>query len=151
MDITVFVECSKDSKNVLKKTDEGFKIIKTLREPFPASYGFIPKTHNVDGFPLDVMVLTKEPVGEGTLITARPIGVIRLRGKIPDDILIAVPIHDDKFKKIKELKDIPEMMLDDIKNFLEMFKENKIERIFGAEHAERSVKRSFELYERESG
>ena len=43
---------------------------------YPANYGFIPHTLADDGDPLDVLVVTPYPVAPGSVIRARPVGVL---------------------------------------------------------------------------
>ena len=45
---------------------------------YPANYGFIPQTLADDGDPLDVLILSCEPVYPLTLVTARPIGLMTM-------------------------------------------------------------------------
>ena len=52
---------------------------------YPANYGFIPRTLGGDGDPLDVLVLTSEPLMSGVLVEARPIGMIVMIEDCIDD------------------------------------------------------------------
>src|ERR1700760_2523442 len=62
---------------------------------YPANYGFIPRTHCDDGDPLDVLVLGQGPVYPLTIVTARAIGVMRMRDeKGIDDKILAVNVVD---------------------------------------------------------
>ena len=45
---------------------------------YPANYGFIPNTLADDGDPLDVLVVTPYPVAPGSVIRARPVGVLNM-------------------------------------------------------------------------
>ena len=61
---------------------------------YPANYGFIPHTLADDGDPLDVLVVTPYPVAPGSVIRARPVGVLHMTDEAGGDAkLIAVP-HD---------------------------------------------------------
>ncbi len=151
--VNVFVECTKGSKEFYKYDEKsGLFILKgMLVEPFPGCYGFIPQTHHIDAEPLDVLVITSEPLKQGILLEARPIGLIRLRARIPDEILIVVPIVDKKYENVKNLEDLEEKELGEIEGFLEKFKNLEIENVFNAEHAKRAVEKSIELYKKRFG
>ena len=45
---------------------------------YPANYGFIPNTLADDGDPLDVLVVTPYPVAPGSVIRARPVGILNM-------------------------------------------------------------------------
>ena len=53
---------------------------------YPFNYGFIPGTHAEDGDAVDVLVISTYPVHPGTVIPARPIGMLEMEdeeGLIP--------------------------------------------------------------------
>ena len=106
---------------------------------------------HIDAEPLDVLVLTSEPLQQGIVLQARPIGIVRLKNKIIDDILIAVSLADKRFEKLFDLTKLPKNTLEKIKQFLEEFKNMEVENIFDSEHAKRSVEHAIELYKREFG
>ena len=158
MKINKMEQGSPNKKNVLITSEKGsrdfcefnedsdaFVLKKVLSNSFPAYYGFIPKTHHIDAEPLDVLVLTNEPLRQGIVVQARPIGLIRLRGKIPDDILIAVLLTEQP----KDLLNLEREEIEKLKNFLEELKEKEVEDVFGTSHAMKSVEKAIELYRRE--
>jgi inorganic pyrophosphatase len=60
---------------------------------YPAAYGTFPCTLAGDGDPLDVLVLTPEPLDTASLIRVRPIGVLQMYDRgAADDKVIAVPL-----------------------------------------------------------
>jgi inorganic pyrophosphatase len=147
--VNVFVECMKDSRDFYEydKDTDNFILKEVLDISFPGAYGFIPKTHHIDGEPLDVLVLISDQTKQGIILPSRPIGVMRLKGKaVPDDVLIAVAVADKNFNKIKDITFID---TEDVKNFLESFKKSKVEFVFDAAHAQRSVDAAIRLYKRE--
>jgi inorganic pyrophosphatase len=75
-------------------------------EPWPASYGYIPETHNpADGDELDILVLATEPLETGSRVQARPVGLLlRPDG---DDKVIGVLVGDPDFGDISRFQDIP--------------------------------------------
>lgn len=145
--INVLITSEKGSRDFCEfdETSEAFILKKVLPDSFPGFYGFIPRTHHIDAEPLDVLVLTTEPLKQGIVVQAKPIGIIRLRGKIPDDILIAVLASD----QTKDLLSLEKEEIEKIKNFLEVLKQKEVEDTFGASHAMKSVERAIELYKRE--
>lgn len=93
---------------------------------YPANYGSMPRTLAGDGDPLDALVLTREPLHPGVLITFRPIGVLRMRddGK-GDEKIIGVPTDkvDPTYSGIRDLKDLPEIERDRIEAFFRVYKD----------------------------
>ncbi len=94
-------------------------------------------------------MLTDRPLQQGTVLEVRPVGVIRMRGNIPDDVLIAIPVEDKKYERIKDLSQLNEAMIKNLKAFLEEFKNSKVENTFDSERAKRAVERSIGLYKKE--
>src|SRR5690606_36305099 len=80
---------------------------------YPASYGFIPHTLADDGDPLDVLVVTPYPVAPGSVIRARPVGVLHMSDEAGGDAkLVAVP-HVKLtvlYKDVQEYTDLPALL-----------------------------------------
>lgn len=148
--VNVFVESEKGSKSYYKYDRKAgmFKLKKVLKTEFPGSFGFIPKTHHVDAEPLDVLLLASASVEKGIAVEARPIGMVRMKAQIPDDVLVAVLVADSEYEKVKDISSIGEDEMKGLKAFLEEFKEMKVENVFDSEHAKKAVRRSIELYQR---
>jgi inorganic pyrophosphatase len=147
--VNVFIECVKGLKDCYEydQNTDNFILKGVLDISFPGAYGFVPKTHNTDSRPLDVLVLTTGDAKQGVIWPSRPIGLVRIKGQIQhDDVLIAVPISDPKYDKIRDISQIGN--LDEIKAFLESFKKSKVEFVFDANHARKSVEVSIKLYKR---
>lgn len=129
-DIYVFIEIPKGS-NIKYEFDEEEKVIKVDRILYtamfyPFNYGYIPGTLEEDGDPLDCLVITYEPLLPGVVINARPIGILITEDEEGiDRKIIAVPTDkiDPRFKNIKDIKDLPESILNQIKHFFEHYKE----------------------------
>jgi len=151
--LNVFIESIKDSRDYYRYDDVTgtFSLQRVLKQEFPGCYGFIPKTHHVDAKPLDVLVLTTGPLELGVVIKVRPIGVIRFKSEIPDDVLIAVPLTDRNYNNIKDVTKLSKDILKKLKEFLEEFKGLDIERVFDAQRAKNAVRRAIELYKKEFG
>lgn len=90
---------------------------------YPSNYGFIPQTLGDDKDPLDILVMTHEPVVPLCLVSARVIGVMRMvdNGE-GDDKIIAVADDDNTLAGIQKLDDLSSQKLDEIRNFFETYK-----------------------------
>jgi len=77
---------------------------------YPTNYGSITSTLADDGDPLDVLVITREPIYPGALIRVRPVGILKMiDGGDIDDKIIAVPVSkvDPTYDDIKTIDDLP--------------------------------------------
>ncbi|MFO0553555.1 MAG: inorganic diphosphatase [Polyangiaceae bacterium] len=90
---------------------------------YPANYGFIPRTHADDGDPLDVLVLTQEPVQPLTIVRARAIGGLRMRDdKGEDDKILAVCVDDPAVSHYQATTELPPHLLKELRRFFEDYK-----------------------------
>lgn len=122
---------------------------------YPANYGYIPNTLADDGDPLDVLVVTPYPVAAGSVIRARPIGVLQMTDEAGGDAkLIAVP-HEKLtplYNDVKEYTDLPPLLLDQIKHFFEHYKDLekgkwvKVEGWEGSNAAKEEIKKAIANY-----
>jgi inorganic pyrophosphatase len=80
--VRMVVEIPKLSTNKYEYDPETnlFRLDRPLYSPvhYPGEYGFIPGTAAEDGDPLDILTLVDEPSYPGTLIAARPLGILRM-------------------------------------------------------------------------
>lgn len=93
---------------------------------YPANYGYVPETLCGDGDPLDVLVITPEPLVAGCVIEARPVGVLRMVDEAGEDAkLLALPTEKacPLLANIQDIADIPELVLKNIKHFFEHYKD----------------------------
>jgi inorganic pyrophosphatase len=93
---------------------------------FPFNYGFVPKTLEEDGDPVDVVLLSYDSVAPGSVVRARPIGLLEMEDENgPDSKIIAVPHEkiDNRFAKIKDINDVDDAVKERIKHFFEHYKE----------------------------
>ncbi|WP_457567539.1 inorganic diphosphatase [Desulfurobacterium sp.] len=93
---------------------------------YPANYGFVPNTLADDGDPIDVLVISRAPVVPGSVIRCRPIGVLIMEDESgQDEKILAVPVDklDLKYKDVKEITDLPEAVLNEIRHFFEHYKD----------------------------
>jgi inorganic pyrophosphatase len=93
---------------------------------YPANYGSIPSSMGGDGDPLDVLVLTREPIVPGALIMVRAIGILNmLDGGEVDNKVVAVPVSavDPTYDGIASMADIPEIEAKRIEAFFRVYKQ----------------------------
>lgn len=145
----------------------------------PALYGFLPRTYSAtrvaelfnnrmgrndiqgDGDPVDICVLTEKDITHGDIIVrARPIGGFRLLDhNMADDKLIAVLEDDAIYSKYKDIKDLPQTVVDRLKHYFTTYKdlpEDKSPRCilidtYGVDVARDVIKRSIEDYNEHFG
>jgi inorganic pyrophosphatase len=123
---SVIIETPRGSRNKYKydPETERMKLSKVMPEGmmFPYDFGFIPDTKADDGDPLDVLVLSDEPMFPGCLVECRLIGVIkanqREKGKENrNDRLIAVAEGSVLYGSVKQLSDLDPAVLSQIEAF----------------------------------
>lgn len=93
---------------------------------YPFNYGFIPATLEEDGDPVDVLVVSNDPLIPGCIIRVRPIGVLETEDeKGYDSKVIAVPSDkiDPRFQNIRDIGDLPEAIRQRIEHFFAHYKE----------------------------
>jgi len=155
-DFPVVIEIPKGSKNKyeLDKETGLLRLDRVLYSSvhYPADYGFIPRTYCDDGDPLDALVLSQEPVYPLTIVTARAIGVMRMRDeKGVDDKIVAVSVHDPAVSDYTDKSQLPAHELRQLKRFFEEYKalEHKtvvVEDLLGPADAVRIITEALELY-----
>lgn len=93
---------------------------------YPANYGYINNTLADDGDPLDVLVITPYPVVPGSVIRARPVGVLKMSDEAGgDEKLLAVP-HEklsQLYNDIQDIDDVPQLLKDQVVHFFENYKD----------------------------
>jgi inorganic pyrophosphatase len=90
---------------------------------FPVEYGFIPQTWFEDNDPLDIMVLSYEPLEVGCITKARPIGVLIMEDEEGEDPkILSVPVTDPRFDGFHDLTDVHPHKLREIQEFFEVYK-----------------------------
>lgn len=93
---------------------------------YPTNYGYIPATLSLDGDPVDVLVVTPVPLMSGSVISVRPVGMLKMTDEAGQDAkLIAVP--SDKlssfYRKIESYHDLPQPLLLSIEHFFAHYKD----------------------------
>jgi len=95
---------------------------------YPANYGFIPNTLSGDGDPVDVLVLAPDVLVPGSVIVAKPIGMLETEDEKGQDAkLVAVPTEkaNPEFGKYNDISELPSELTDKIKYFFENYKKNE--------------------------
>ena len=130
-DIYVAIEIPSNSmpiKYEIEKEFDALFVDRFMATPmfYPANYGYIPNTLADDGDPLDVLVVTPYPVQPGSIIRARPIGILDMSDEAGrDSKVLAVP-HDKLttiYSEVKEPQDLGSLLLDQITHFFEHYKD----------------------------
>ncbi len=86
-------------------------------------YGFVPQTWAEDGDPLDIMLMTYEPLEVGCLVKVRLIGALIIEDeKGLDAKMLSVPVNDARFDGVKDISDVHPHKLKEIQEFFETYK-----------------------------
>jgi inorganic pyrophosphatase len=90
---------------------------------FPVEYGFVPQTWFDDNDPLDIMVLSYEPLEVGCVVKTRVIGVLIMEDEEGEDPkILSVPTGDPRFNGYNDLTDVHPHKLREIQEFFEVYK-----------------------------
>jgi len=90
---------------------------------FPVEYGFIPQTWYTDNDPLDVMVLSYEPLEVGCIAKTRVIGALVMEDEEGEDPkILSVPTGEPRFDGINDLSGVHPHKLSEIQEFFEVYK-----------------------------
>ena len=134
----------------------------------PALYGFVPRTFcdsavqrlspksvRGDGDPLDICVLSERPIARSEIIVrARVVGGLQMIDNgDADDKIIAVLDNDYVYGTAREVKDLPDVLVERLHHYFETYKlvperpsQVSIERIYGRSHALKVVKAAIRDY-----
>lgn len=125
--------------------------------PYPANYGFLPRTLDEDGDPLDALVLMQNPVVPLSILRVAPIGVVKLTDRDErDDKLLCVHIDDPTYAPYRTVADLPKHERDALEWFFQGYKETMqrgvhLEGFEGTEEAHASVERCRARYRERFG
>ena len=93
---------------------------------YPANYGSIPGTLCDDGDPLDILIISEQPIAKGTLVEARPLGVLDMDDDGEKDYkVLAIPTSTRR--RYRNLDDVDPLFRRISRNFFAHYKdlENK--------------------------
>lgn len=130
-DIYVAIEIPANSSPIKYEIDgdlDALMVDRFMATPmfYPANYGYIPQTLSEDGDALDVMVVTPYPVVPGSVIRARPIGILNMSDEAGKDAKVLAVPHDKLsvlYKDVKEPSDLPPLLIQQIEHFFENYKD----------------------------
>lgn len=155
-EITTIIEINKGSKNKYEVDKETGLIaldrVSHTAQDFPFDYGFVPQTLWEDGDPLDVIVLTTNPLFPGVMVTVRPVAILNMTDSGDSDAkVIAVPKDDPRWENVKDISDINPHTLKEIDHFYMTYKklQNKVVETHGfngAAEAKAAFAKSIEAY-----
>lgn len=124
--LEVIIETPRGSRNKLKydpSTDK-FKLSKVMPEGmvFPYDFGYVPSTKADDDDPLDVLLLTDEPLFPGCVVESRLIGAIEAEQTqegetYRNDRVIAVATASLLYSDIEDLDELNPIVLKQIEDF----------------------------------
>lgn len=126
---------------------------------YPANYGYVPATLSEDGDPVDVLVIAPVPILSGSVITCRPIGLLKMTDESGVDAkILAVPIPKltKMYENIKTYEDLPKPLLLSLEHFFKHYKDLeegkwvKIDGWEGIEAAKSEIVASLLRYEKEN-
>jgi inorganic pyrophosphatase len=90
---------------------------------FPVDYGFVPQTWYDDNDPLDIMVLSYEPLEVGCIVKVRVIGALIVEDEAGEDAkILSVPVSDARFDGYHYMSDVHPHMIREIQEFFETYK-----------------------------
>jgi inorganic pyrophosphatase len=90
---------------------------------FPVEYGFVPQTWYHDDDPLDIMILSYEPLEVGCIAKVRPIGVLIMEDESGEDPkILSVPTGDPRFDGVDDVSQVQAHLLREIQEFFETYK-----------------------------
>ncbi len=136
----------------------------------PSLYGFIPRTYcgdkvgmlstetdKGDGDPLDLCVISERPIDRTEVIlSTRVIGGIHMidRGEA-DDKIITVLDNDKYYENIKDISDLPDVLIERIRHYFGTYKlipgedtqDVYVDRVFDVKHAKKVIEASMRDYE----
>ncbi len=154
--LTVIIEIPKGSKTKYE-VDKASGLIRVDRilyssAHYPANYGFVPQTYCEDNDPLDILVLGQDPMVPLSILTAKPLGVMKMIDQEePDDKIIAVHADDPEYRNYASIDELPSHRLLEIKHFFEDYKilEQKkviVEGFLGVKEALQIITHALECY-----
>lgn len=113
-------EICKDSGRLLVD-----RILKTAMF-YPGNYGYIPSTLCDDGDPCDVLVISPYPIMPGSIVSARPVGMLIMEDEAGiDNKILAFPVSGvtSDYDHIKDIKDVDKVLLDRVEHFFKHYKD----------------------------
>lgn len=123
---------------------------------YPCNYGYVPQTLSEDGDPVDILVLTPDPLVHGAVIRCRPVGMLMMTDEAGVDTkILAVPISKltKRYDHVTSIDDLPKDQLAMIGHFFEQYKALeagkwvKVEGWKGLEEAQEAIMSGIKRYQ----
>src|SRR4030065_1024081 len=90
---------------------------------FPVEYGFVPQRWFDDEDPLDIMVMSFEPLEVGCIVKVKVIGALVIDDEEgPDVKILSVLVNDRRFEGYKDISDVHKHELTEIEEFFKTYK-----------------------------
>jgi inorganic pyrophosphatase len=125
--VNAIIEISRGSKAKYEvdKATGMLKLDRVLYTSFsyPVNYGFIPRTYAGDADPLDILVLCQVDLEPLSIVSAKPIGVLRMQDKGADDKIIAVCSTDASVNHYNSIQELPPHFMQEVKHFFTRYKD----------------------------
>src|SRR3989338_3643434 len=107
--VVIEIPAGSPNKFEYDETSESLKLDFVFRNGFhfPFNYGFIPHTLAEDNDPLDAVVMSSHPIPPQTVVTVKPIAILKLKDRgEQDNKLITVPLVDALAEELNSLADL---------------------------------------------
>ena len=152
--IETIIEIPKNS-NVKYEMEDGKLLVDRIMYQdftYPQNYGFIDKTLDWDGDPLDVLIIANATIVPQAVVKARVVGAMKMIDEGETDTKLIACIDDDpNHKDINNISDVPQSVLDEIKIFFSTYKDYKGAKIAitgfeDADYAQKELAETKELF-----
>lgn len=93
---------------------------------YPTNYGYVPQTLSEDGDPVDVLVVTPNPLVCGSVIRCRAVGMLRMTDESGVDAkILAVPVSklSKLYDNVHTHQDLPQLLLSSLEHFFKHYKD----------------------------
>ena len=161
-DINVIIEIPSHSQPVKYEVDKesGAMFVDRFMSTamfYPCNYGYVPHTLSEDGDPVDVLVVTPNPLISGSVIRCRPVGLLKMEDESGIDAkVLAVPLEKltPLYRDCRSPEDLPAPLLAQIAHFFEHYKDlepnkwAKVQGWVGADAARDEIRASLERFQR---
>lgn len=161
MNFDAIVEIPKGSRVKYEWDDKSqrFRINRVLPNSlaYPINYSYANQTIAPDSDPLDVLIPSVDALEQGCIVEVRPLGVLyMIDGGEEDHKIFAVPTFDTSWKTIRNIQQVPQDLLIEIKHFFKIYKQLggkkvKVKRWGNKEEAIRLIKKSMKKYKKSNG
>lgn len=157
--LTAIVEISKDSKSKYAMDNVTgmlrLKHVLLTAARYPTNYGFVPRTIEADGDPLDILIINQEPILPMSIVSVRIIGGLAIHSSVKglEQRILSVDANDPECNNIQSIHDMAPHTLDEIIQFFETYKTLEKARIkfreqYGKGEAKRIIEQSHQRYKK---